>query len=263
MRRHGRGFTLIELLVVIAIIAILAALLFPVFARVRERARAITCQSNLKQIGVAMHLYAGDWDDSYFVWTGGEQRGLVPYSLVRYLRRTGKGVWICPSDLYPDEAERPDLMHFYSSYMVDQNFFNMQYYTGCASDLPDFGPRTLASVERPSSTLMMKEGLEGVSILRHPGKLGDMLKISKGYRGDGIYTYHGYEFTGLWHRNRGNYLFADGSVRLLALRQTLTPEVLWDNYNDWCPGCECAGYFGWTRADVEKALKEMDRVRYP
>jgi prepilin-type N-terminal cleavage/methylation domain-containing protein/prepilin-type processing-associated H-X9-DG protein len=57
------GFTLIELLVVIAIIAILAAILFPVFAKARERARATTCSSNLKQLGVAALLYTQEYDE--------------------------------------------------------------------------------------------------------------------------------------------------------------------------------------------------------
>jgi len=63
MRR--RGFTLIELLVVIAIIAILAAILFPVFARAREKARQASCQSNEKQLGLAIIMYTSDYDQKF------------------------------------------------------------------------------------------------------------------------------------------------------------------------------------------------------
>ena len=63
-RRHG-GFTLIELLVVIAIIAILAAILFPVFAQAREKARASSCMSNNKQIALAFSMYKQDYDETY------------------------------------------------------------------------------------------------------------------------------------------------------------------------------------------------------
>lgn len=61
MKRSGGGFTLIELLVVIAIIAILAAILFPVFINARQAGRAASCKSNLRQLGEAMHLYLDDW----------------------------------------------------------------------------------------------------------------------------------------------------------------------------------------------------------
>jgi len=63
-----RGFTLIELLVVIAIIAILAAILFPVFAQAREKGRQASCESNLKQVGLAIKMYVQDYDEK---WPGG------------------------------------------------------------------------------------------------------------------------------------------------------------------------------------------------
>lgn len=67
MKNRLRGFTLIELLVVIAIIAILAAILFPVFAQARERARSATCTSNLKQIALALKMYQQDYDERMII----------------------------------------------------------------------------------------------------------------------------------------------------------------------------------------------------
>ena len=63
MKFRNQAFTLIELLVVIAIIAILAAILFPVFAQAREKARQTSCLSNAKQIGLASQMYAQDYDE--------------------------------------------------------------------------------------------------------------------------------------------------------------------------------------------------------
>src|SRR6266542_4881469 len=85
VRHRGRsGFTLIELLVVIAIIAILAAILFPVFAQARESARQTTCLSHLKQIAMANLMYAQDYDET-FVPVGGtiEQKWPAPGRLTR------------------------------------------------------------------------------------------------------------------------------------------------------------------------------------
>ncbi len=93
-----RAFTLIELLVVIAIIAILAAILFPVFASARERARASACANNLKQMSTAFHMYFEDWDGVFQPCEGWIPLG-ASYGWINDIRAYNKtlGVWKCPS----------------------------------------------------------------------------------------------------------------------------------------------------------------------
>ena len=94
-----RGFTLIELLVVIAIIAILAAILFPVFARAREKARQTSCLSNLKQIGLATLMYVQDYDE---VMPHIQRVGMVitvQTQVQPYMKN--EQLWVCPSESAP------------------------------------------------------------------------------------------------------------------------------------------------------------------
>ena len=106
-RRGSFAFTLIELLVVIAIIAILAAILFPVFAQAREKARQTSCLSNMKEIGLGMVQYVQDYDElnptAYFhkAWnpaSGGTALGYIHWSALLQPYIKSNQVWVCPSD---------------------------------------------------------------------------------------------------------------------------------------------------------------------
>src|SRR3989442_1288779 len=106
MNQKRIGFTLIELLVVIALIALIAAILFPVFAQVREKARQSSCASNMKQLAAALAMYAQDHDDTMPAEVtappinGGTDIG-IPYDrqLLPYVR--SDAVYACPSDGAP------------------------------------------------------------------------------------------------------------------------------------------------------------------
>ncbi len=98
-----RGFTLIELLVVIAIIAILAAILFPVFARAREKARQTSCLANAKQIMLGALMYAQDYDEAMLAHRIADGSGgwiNWPQVLQPYLKN--QQILVCPSDASPD-----------------------------------------------------------------------------------------------------------------------------------------------------------------
>lgn len=105
IRHAKRGFTLIELLVVIAIIAILAAILFPVFAKVREKARATACTSNMKQIGTGIMMYVQDYDEIMpMAGSFGPYNTAIPQETAPYVQKVNNfspntaGIWKCPDD---------------------------------------------------------------------------------------------------------------------------------------------------------------------
>lgn len=158
---RNRGFTLVELLVVIAIISILAAILFPVFGQAREMAKGISCLSNIRQLGMAVAMYAQDSDEVYCMmqyWNGTSDLAAIhvwkefvqPY----YVRNGNKygmgGIFTCPSFPHP-----PDPMVEGSSYGL--------HWWACPDGLLPWStpyqhpPYTLSMIEEPSSKIIMAE----------------------------------------------------------------------------------------------------------
>ncbi len=145
--RKTVGFTLIELLVVIAIIAILAAILFPVFARAREAARQISCLNSMKQVGLAMLMYAKDHDDRLVDYSDGS--GFTSKTwfdfMTSYLKK-GK-IYQCP-DLNVDLGSDIDRRVF---------GFGVNWHHAVSHPKGDGNPLKLGSIKNPSKTLMLAD----------------------------------------------------------------------------------------------------------
>jgi prepilin-type N-terminal cleavage/methylation domain-containing protein/prepilin-type processing-associated H-X9-DG protein len=125
-KRTSKGFTLIELLVVIAIIAILAAILFPVFARARENARRTSCLSNLKQVGLGIMQYVQDYDERYPIYrvaASASNYDFKPYGWVESIEPyvKSKQLFQCPSESNsPNTAYKPgELSSRYTDYALN------------------------------------------------------------------------------------------------------------------------------------------------
>lgn len=197
MRRAG--FTLIELLVVIAIIAILAAILFPVFARAREKARQSSCLSNQKQLGLAWTMYVQDYDEN-----------IPPYSLRTWNPASWGPKWfqliqpyikneqilVCPSD------RGETIGYAYNGYFL-VNEENQTATPGYGWDMyPSHSADFLSDIEQPASMIVLGESLNSYYFLYLPSHINNS---SLNYR-----------FTFDRHNGGCNYAFADGHSKWLG-----------------------------------------------
>jgi prepilin-type N-terminal cleavage/methylation domain-containing protein/prepilin-type processing-associated H-X9-DG protein len=192
-----RAFTLIELLVVIAIIAILAAILFPVFAKAREAARKASCINNMKQLGTGIQMYAQDYDETYMPRAPfpSNHWGTVIQPYVK-----NYGVFACPSN--PSNqlqiATGADGGKVVQSYGINSWIHN--------------GPRPLAAIDAPADRIMLGE--------HHSNGHND---FAGNWWAAG--TYNGVGYPG--HSGTMNLLYEDGHVKSKRPTQTVSTKLEW------------------------------------
>jgi len=227
--RKQSGFTLIELLVVIAIIAILAAILFPVFAQAREKARQTSCISNEKQIALGLLMYVQDYDERFPVER--EPNVYNPPGPFGVTWRTTLQPYLKNNQIFfcPDDASNVQWCEGYLDqiqYACQQNDpqhnpegNHLSYaYNGQAFDVSN-GIK-LSTIQAPAQCLMILE-----TRLEYPD-LGpwtipwDLSGLPGGFKGEGPF---------ISHSGQCDFAFFDGHVKAMKLAATVNPVWLWDN----------------------------------
>jgi len=226
-----QGFTLIELLVVIAIIALLAAILFPVFARARENARKSSCQNNLKQIGVAVLQYAQDYDENLPACVIDTWGNRLTFRQITMPYTKNTQLWDCPSNPSKDD----DDPRTHSGINYPAVLCNYKANPRLLSD-DNNDPTPLANIKKPAQKIMVGEGfgndIWGIMFLDWSGNTN----AATGAGGLGE----------MWsgHLGAANYLFADGHVKSFKPVATMSSINMWGRFDDQNfdhPGGGCLG----------------------
>ena len=210
-----RGFTLIELLVVIAIIAILAAILFPVFARARENARRASCQSNLKQIMLGAIQYTQDYDNKYVTHFIVPGTGEGPWQDVLQPYLKSDQLLICPSDSNPQilgVSTRP------VSYAINQTY----------EAYPDLKWTAMneASVGDPSGTVAFADAMPGVGAAGFFQWFGSFTMTKNASVDPARIASEGGGQIVARHLDTTNVAFLDGHVKSMKLDQLMAVSTI-------------------------------------
>jgi prepilin-type N-terminal cleavage/methylation domain-containing protein/prepilin-type processing-associated H-X9-DG protein len=223
---NRRAFTLIELLVVIAIIAIMAAILFPVFAQAREKARQASCLSNSRQLGLALQMYTQDYDEvvpnQWWTHSGCTEWDCTPaWQLAPYTKNTQ--VWVCPSKRRgaPDPSVTKFISYGFNAWTI---------------------AKPLASMQQPADTVFLAECGANASLTHLGGSLGDgasdaawldsywqsysypKVKVSV-YSKSNQNTNHRFQTQAGKHLSTVNVVYADGHAK-----NTRPSRLIWGNF---------------------------------
>lgn len=210
-----QGFTLIELLVVIAIIAILAAILFPVFSRAREKARQASCLSNLKQIALAAQMYVQDYDETFppgisLIWDAGSSQWVAVTAMTLLMPyEKNYQIAVCPSDKQGSNDFTAGSGQTWGPYPFGEPIRMSYHGNNMVFRVPAYGmlPLSLAQIKRPSETTLLWDSVWYWDDSSAPHSIG-----------------RPHDEFAPRHNDGGNVAFVDGHAK-------------WVNPNNPPPGC--------------------------